>query len=136
MAIEIRKPTRRQFLIAGGAAAGGGLLLGIGFAASGPSRRMQAEAAAAGEGERFVTAWLKIAPDNKVTIYVPHSDMGQGTITALAMMAAEELDADWSLVTAEQAPAERAFANEALGNRFLAGEDVPPMLKGLNAAAC
>src|SRR5690606_17073620 len=44
-------------------------------------------------------------------------------------------DADWSLVRAEQAPAERAFANESLGNRFLAGEDVPPMLKGLNAAA-
>ncbi|MBX3445826.1 MAG: xanthine dehydrogenase family protein molybdopterin-binding subunit [Parvibaculaceae bacterium] len=135
MVIEIKKPTRRQFLIAGGAAAGGGLLLGIGFAASGPSRREQAEAAAAGEGERFVTAWLKIAPDNRVTVYVPHSDMGQGTITALAMMAAEELDADWSLVTAEQAPAERAFANEALGNRFLANEDVPPMLKGLTAAA-
>ncbi|MBA4208612.1 MAG: xanthine dehydrogenase family protein molybdopterin-binding subunit [Parvibaculum sp.] len=134
MAIEIKKPTRRQFLIAGGAAAGGGLLLGIGFATSGPSRRMQAEAAAAEEGERFVTTWLKIAPDNMVTVYVPHSDMGQGTITALAMMAAEELEADWSLVTAEQAPAERAFANESLGNDIVSGDDVPPMLKGVTAA--
>ncbi|MEQ9195706.1 MAG: molybdopterin-dependent oxidoreductase [Parvibaculum sp.] len=131
--MKLGKPTRRTFLIAGGAAAGGALLLG--YAASGPSRRTIADAKAAEGGERFVTSWLKIAPDNTVTVYVPHSDMGQGTITALAMMAAEELNADWSLVRAEQAPAERAFANESLGNRFLAGEDVPPMLKGLNAAA-
>lgn len=135
MAMEFKKPSRRQFLIGGsvGVAVGGGLLLG--YAVSGPSRRELAEGAAAEGGERFVTTWLKISPDNIVTIYVPHSDMGQGTITALAMMAAEEMEADWSLVRAEQAPAEKAFANEALGNRFVAGEDVPPMLKGLNAAA-
>ena len=133
MAMKLGKPTRRQFLIAGGAAAGGALLLG--YAASGPSRRTLADNAAAREGERFVTAWLKVAPDNTVTVYVPHADMGQGTITALAMMAAEELDADWSLVRAEQAPAESAFANESLGNRFVPGDGVPPMLKGVNAAA-
>lgn len=131
--MKLGKPTRRQFLIAGGAVAGGALL--IGYASSGPSRRAQADAAASAGGERFVTTWLKIAPDNTVTVYVPHADMGQGTITALAMMAAEELDADWSLVRAEQAPAESAFANESLGNRFVPGEGVPPMLKGLNAAA-
>ena len=39
--------------------------------------------AASAGGERFVTTWLKIAPDNTVTVYVPHADMGQGTITAL-----------------------------------------------------
>ena len=133
MAMKLGKPTRRQFLIAGGAAAGGALLLG--YAASGPSRRTLADNAAAREGERFVTAWLKVAPDNTVTVYVPHADMGQGTITALAMMAAEELDADWSLVRAEQAPAEPAFANESLGNEFVPGDGVPPMLKGVNAAA-
>lgn len=131
--MKLGKPTRRQFLIAGGAVAGGALL--IGYASSGPSRRAQADAAASAGGERFVTTWLKVAPDNTVTVYVPHADMGQGTITALAMMAAEELDADWSLVRAEQAPAESAFANESLGNRFVPGEGVPPMLKGLNAAA-
>ena len=97
--MKLGKPTRRQFLIAGGAVAGGALL--IGYASSGPSRRAQADAAASAGGERFVTTWLKIAPDNTVTVYVPHADMGQGTITALAMMAAEELDADWSLVRAE-----------------------------------
>lgn len=133
MAMKLGKPTRRQFLIAGGAAAGGALLLG--YAASGPSRRTLADNAAAKGGERFVTSWLKVAPDNTVTVYVPHADMGQGTITALAMMAAEELDADWSLVRAEQAPAEPAFANESLGNEFVPGDGVPPMLKGVNAAA-
>lgn len=131
--MKLGKPTRRQFLIAGGAVAGGALLLG--YASSGPSRRVQADNAAAGEGERFVTTWLKIAPDNTVTVYVPHADMGQGTITALAMMAADELDADWSLVRAEQAPAEPAFANESLGNDLVPGEDVPPMLKGVTNAA-
>ena len=131
MAIELKKPSRRQLLVAGGLV-GGGLLLGV--AVSGPSRRNLADKAAAEGGERFVTTWLKISPDNIVTVYVPHSDMGQGPITALAMMAAEELEADWSLVRAEQAPAEKVFANEALGNRFVAGDAVPPMLKGLNAA--
>ncbi|MBX3494475.1 MAG: molybdopterin-dependent oxidoreductase, partial [Parvibaculum sp.] len=95
MAIELKKPTRRQLLVAGGLA-GGGLLLGV--AVSGPSRRGLADKLAAEGGERFVTTWLKISPDNIVTVYVPHSDMGQGPITALAMMAAEELEADWSLV--------------------------------------
>lgn len=131
MAIELKKPTRRQLLVAGGVA-GGGLLLAYSF--SGTPRNKLADGIAADEGERFVTTWLKISPDNIVTVYVPHSDMGQGPITALAMMAAEELEADWSLVRAEQAPAEKAFANEALGNRFLAGDSVPPMLKGVTAA--
>ncbi|MDP2124929.1 MAG: molybdopterin-dependent oxidoreductase [Parvibaculum sp.] len=131
MAIELKKPSRRQLLVAGGLV-GGGLLLGV--AVSGPSRRGLADKLAAEGGERFVTTWLKISPDNIVTVYVPHSDMGQGPITALAMMAAEELEADWSLVRAEQAPAEKAFANEALGNRFLDGDAVPPMLKGVTAA--
>ena len=59
MAMEIRKPTRRQFLIAGGAAAGGGLLLGLGLAASGPSRRERAaDATGTKGGEAMVTTWL------------------------------------------------------------------------------
>ena len=128
MAIELKKPSRRQLLVAGGLV-GGGLLLGV--AVSGPARRNLADKAAAEGRERFVTTWLKISPDNIVTVYVPHSDMGQGPITALAMMAAEELEADWSLVRAEQAPAEKVFANEALGNRFVAGDAANIDLSGL-----
>lgn len=85
------KPSRRQLLL-GGTVVGGGLLLG--YAASGPSRPEQAQANAAGDGEHFVTTWLRIDPDNQVTVYVPHGDMGQGIMTALPMMAAEEMEAD------------------------------------------
>lgn len=130
--MDIKKPTRRGLLIAGGLA-GGGLL--IGYAMSGPSRRSQLDKLAAGEDERFVTTWLKLSPDNVLTVYVPHADMGQGVVTALAMMAAEEMEADWSLVRAVQAPAEQAFANEALGQRFTDGIEIPPMLTGLTNAA-
>ena len=45
-----------------------------------------------------LTTWITITPDNIITILIPHCEMGQGTQTALAMMAAEELEADWTLV--------------------------------------
>lgn len=127
MAFDLKKPTRRQMLIGGGLA-GGALLIGV--SVSGPSRRERENAIAAEGGEKFVTTWLKISPDNVTTVYVPHSDMGQGPITALAMMAAEELDADWNLVRAEQAPAEPEFANESLGLFITKGQTAPDMLAG------
>ncbi|MEQ8380213.1 xanthine dehydrogenase family protein molybdopterin-binding subunit [Parvibaculum sp.] len=133
MAFEMKKPSRRQFLIATGLV-GGGLM--IGYAMSGPSRRERAAGAAGTkDGERMVTTWLKISPDNIVTVYVPHADMGQGVITALAMMAAEEMEADWSLVRAERAPADLAFANDALRGFFVKDSSVPAMLQGVNQYA-
>jgi len=89
------KPTRRQLLI-GGTVVGGGMLLG--YATMGSTRPERAQALAAGDGEHFTTTWLKIDPDNKVTVYVPHSEMGQGVHTSMPMMAAEEMEADWDLV--------------------------------------
>ena len=127
----IKSPTRRQLLIAGGLA-GGGLL--IGYAFSGPSRNEMATRDVAGQGEQVLATWIKISPDNMTTIYVPHSEMGQGVITALAMMAAEEMEADWSLVRPEQAPAEQEFANEALGHNFTDGIAIPRMLEGVTDA--
>ena len=50
------------------------------------------------DGETVLNVWLKIAPDNTVTAIVPHAEMGQGVHTTLAMMLADEMDADWSLV--------------------------------------
>lgn len=132
MAPNLTKPTRRGLLIAGGLA-GGALLLG--YAVTRTPRNRQLDAVASADGERFVTTWLQLSPDNTLTVYVPHADMGQGIWTALAMMAAEEMEADWSLVRAVQAPAEQPFANEALGQRFMEGIDIPPMLVGLNDAA-
>ncbi|MDR3500319.1 MAG: molybdopterin-dependent oxidoreductase [Parvibaculum sp.] len=130
--MSIKNPTRRQLIVAGGLA-GGGLLLGYAF--SGPSRHTLAERAVAGKGEQVLATWLKISPDNTVTIYVPHADMGQGVVTSLAMMAAEEMEADWSLVRAEVAPAEKAFANESFGLRYTEGVHIPPMFQGLTDAA-
>ncbi len=71
---------RRRFLL-GTAIAGGGLLLG--YASTRPSKHQQANAARAGNEAPFLTTWLRISPDNTVTVLVPHSEMGQGVLTAL-----------------------------------------------------
>ena len=56
--------------------------------------------------------WLQIAPDNTVCIWVPKSEMGQGVQTALAMLVAEELEADWSTIRIHQAPTESTYGDE------------------------
>ena len=104
----MNKWTRRAFIGAGTVAGGGFLLGAAGFAFS-PSRHALVSADAADNGQ--LTTWITITPDNLVTILIPHCEMGQGTPTALAMMAAEELEADWSLVRVEEAPALDAYAN-------------------------
>lgn len=56
-------------------------------------------------------AWIKIGVDNTITIVVNHSEMGQGITTALPMIVAEELEADWSKVRFEMAPADKVYKN-------------------------
>ena len=51
-------------------------------------------------------AFIKIHPDNQITLLIKHLDMGQGAFTGLSTLLAEELDADWELLTAEHAPAD------------------------------
>ena len=98
------KLTRRAFLASGGVL-GGGLIVAY-FATP---KRLALHADAAGDNP-FLATWLRIAPDGFVTVLVPHAEMGQGVHTALPMMLAEELDADWSQVRIEQAPAEGVYA--------------------------
>jgi isoquinoline 1-oxidoreductase beta subunit len=86
-------------------------------------------------GQHFVTSWLKIDPNNEVTIYVPHSEMGQGVHTSLSMMAADEMDANWELVNIEQAPAIDLFANGEIIKGFAGEFGVPGFLDGLVAAS-
>ncbi len=57
----------------------------------------------AAEGAKF-NAWVSIATDGTVTVMMPTSEMGQGVLTSLPLILAEELDADWSKVKAEYAP--------------------------------
>ncbi|MCR4265041.1 molybdopterin cofactor-binding domain-containing protein [Nitratireductor sp. ZSWI3] len=114
---------RRSFLIGSAVIAGG---LAVGYRAWSQSFERNAVDLVAGEGEHLLAGWIRIGTDDTVTVQIPHVDMGQGIYTALAMMAAEELDADWSTVRAERAPGEKAFANRFLARGWVTqGFDVP-----------
>jgi len=120
--------TRRKLMVSA-ALVGGGVVLGYAMAPFSTIDR--ARKLAAGDGALLVT-WVKITPDNRVTVIVPHSEMGQGVHTAMPMMLAEELDADWTLVSMEQAPADMAFANGPLAKGYLSGDaSIPKFLSGL-----
>ena len=61
-----------------------------------------------------MNAWLKIAQDGRVIVAAPRAEMGQGVHTALAMLVAEELDADWARVEVQHTPVGALYANTAL----------------------
>jgi isoquinoline 1-oxidoreductase beta subunit len=128
----VNKWTRRAF-IGAGTITGGGFLLGVAGFALAPGRHTLVPDDAAAHGQ--LTTWITIAPDNTVTILIPHCEMGQGTPTALAMMAAEELEADWTLVRVQEAPALDAYANGYIV-RAASGDYVPAMLgRGVDYSA-
>lgn len=128
------KINRRRFLL-GTTVIGGGLL--IGYASTRPSKHFLANQELGQNGQPFLTTWLRIDPDNTVTVIVPHSEMGQGVLTSLPMMAADEMDADWSMVKVEQAPATDLFANGVLIKGFVEsmGVSIPGFLQGIASAA-
>lgn len=120
------KWSRRAFISAG-VAAGGVVVFGVGIRRGDRSDKVAGLVAA--NGEAVFDVWLTIAPDNAVTVIVPHAEMGQGAHTTLAMMLADELDADWSLVKILEAPAHREYANYALARGYAAGDiDFPAWL--------
>ncbi len=122
----MNKWTRRAFITAG-AIAGGAVILGVAIRPG--NRAGKVAHLVADEGESLFNVWLKISPDNTVTAIVPHADMGQGVHTTLAMMLAEELDADWDLVDVLEAPAHKEYANYALAKGFAVGDvDFPSWL--------
>jgi isoquinoline 1-oxidoreductase beta subunit len=84
----------RRVFVAGAAALGGGLALRIDLP-FGPSAARAADAAPE------IGAWVVIRPDDTVVIRIARSEMGQGTLTGLAQLVAEELECDWSKVTTE-----------------------------------
>lgn len=99
---QISPMGRRSFLTAT-AAVGGGLALGITL----PVRPAAAQAAAPEVG-----IWVTIAPDDITTVRIARSEMGQGTLTGLAQLVADELDADWRFVRAEYVAPEVNHANK------------------------
>lgn len=69
-----------------------------------------------------VNAWVVIRPDDQVVIRIARQEMGQGTLTGLAQLVAEELECDWSKVTTEQpSPGQNAARNRVWGNYSTAG---------------
>src|SRR6476660_7015993 len=84
---------RRSFVI-GSAAVGAGLALGLKIPFGTAVVRAQ-------DGSPEINAWVVIRPDDTVVIRIARSEMGQGTITGLAQLVAEELECDWSKVTTE-----------------------------------
>jgi isoquinoline 1-oxidoreductase beta subunit len=91
----VPKMNRRSFVIGTAAVAGSGLALGFDLPFGGvtPVR--------AADGSPEVGVWVVIRPDETVVIRIARSEMGQGTLTGLAQMVAEELECDWSKVTTE-----------------------------------
>ncbi len=105
--------TRREFLKAAGSTTA--VALTIGFQWALPSRRAMARAAM-GEPAFAPNAFVRIGSDNSVTVIAKHLEMGQGSYNGLATILAEELDADWSLVRVESAPADaKRYANLNMG---------------------
>ena len=115
----MNKWTRRAFVTAGVLAGG---TLAIGVAIRPGNRNAKVRDLVAGDDESLVNIWVKVSPDNTVTAIVPHAEMGQGVHTTLAMMLAEEMDADWSQVRVQEAPADKEYANYALAKGFALGD--------------
>lgn len=102
--------SRRRFL-AGSAGLSFAVLL------PGAANSQEKVTATASARELRPNAWIRILPDNNIVIYSGISELGQGSMTALALLVAEELDADWSRVKLEMSPSvEALYGNPRLGN--------------------
>jgi isoquinoline 1-oxidoreductase beta subunit len=116
--------SRRHFILAAATAAGG-FMIGIGAA----PRAAQAGIVAAepwdtdnGYSPNDIDAWIAIDPDDSILIRYQRSEMGQGSMTALPMMIAEELQCDWSKVRLEYASANRNIREDRIyGDMFSHG---------------
>lgn len=104
-------PSRRAFLRKSGLGLGIGFSLGV--LLPGCSRE---EPDVGGKLSGFhPSVWLTITPENQVRVTLAESEMGQGVMTAIPMLIAEELDADWDQLVVEQAPVSPRFGHQATG---------------------
>lgn len=118
MSAELR---RRDFLRVS-AAVGGGLL--VAFRLSAPAKAMTVLAGpqpAEPTADFAPNAFVRIAPDGRVTVIVNKAEMGQGVATSLSMLVAEELDADWKRVGFEFAPAAPEYVDPNFGIQMTGG---------------
>ena len=117
-------PLSRREFVAAGVAAGAGLVIGF----------YLPHGAQSGRSVFSPNAYLRITPDNKVTIVVARSEMGQGVRTALPMILAEELEADWKQIEIEQAGASTLFGDQSTGGSDSVRSTWDPMRKAGAAA--
>ena len=108
------KLNRRAFVV-GTAAAGAGLALGLDLPFGGPT------VVRAADGSPEINAWVVIRPDDTVVIRIARSEMGQGTLTGLAQLVAEELECDWSKVTTEYPTPGQSVARKRAWGDFSTG---------------
>jgi isoquinoline 1-oxidoreductase subunit beta len=112
-------PLSRREFVAAGVAAGAGLVIGFYLPRKNGS-----------QAEIFSpNAYLRITPDDKVTIVVARSEMGQGVWTALPMILAEELEADWKQIEIEQAGASTLYGDQSTGGSDSVHSTWDPMRK-------
>jgi isoquinoline 1-oxidoreductase subunit beta len=111
----IPKMNRRTFVVSA-AAAGGGLALGLELPLGGPQPIL------AQDGTPEINAWVVIRPDDTVVVRVARAEMGQGSLTGLAQLVAEELDCDWAKVTWETpTPGQNVARKRAWGDYATVG---------------
>ncbi len=117
MTSELHKYSRRQFLQTS-AEVGGGVM--IGFFLPGLSRAASPDADTATATFR-PNAFIRIAANDEITLIVGMAEMGQGVLTSLPQLLAEELEADWHRVRVEQAPVDPAYNNPMFGMQGTGG---------------
>ncbi|MGX4806161.1 molybdopterin cofactor-binding domain-containing protein [Bradyrhizobium guangdongense] len=105
---------RRAFVI-GTAAVGAGLAVGLDIPFGGPA------VVRAADGSPEVNAWVVVRPDDTVVIRIARSEMGQGSLTGLAQLVAEELECDWSKVTTEYPTPGQSVARKRAWGDFSTG---------------
>ena len=113
MITKTPKIDRRSFVI-GTAAVGAGLTLGLKIPFGTSVVRAQ-------DGSPEINVWVVIRPDDTVVVRVARSEMGQGTLTGLAQMVAEELEADWTKVTTEYPTPGQSVARKRPWGNFSTG---------------
>lgn len=109
--------SRRRFLL-GGLGIAGALVVGWGMMP--PRQRLEADPPDALNGRVPLNGWVLIAPDNRVTVMLAKSEMGQGVMTSLAMLVAEELDVPLSMIDVRQAPMSKIY-----GDTTMAADGLP-----------
>src|ERR1041384_8597898 len=109
--MTIQTPVGRRNFLASSAVVAGGFSLGFSF----PFQ------ASAQSPVKELNAWVVIQPDDKVVIRVARSEMGQGTLTGLCQLVAEELECDWSKVTWEYPTPGQSVARKRVWGDFSTG---------------